>query len=125
MTTFNKDEIDALRYVCGPDARTSEEISNWIRSDTDMRITRVIFSENRYIKPKKVIINDPATIIFWNDGTKTVVKCDSEDEFDKEKGILYAALKKLSTKEAYNDILRAIDSTQDPFVEGVIFCEGK
>lgn len=79
----------------------------------------------RLIKIEKVIVNDPATIIFWDDGTKTVVKCDSEDEFDKEKGILYAALKKLSTKKTYNDILRAIDSTQDPFVEGVIFCEGK
>lgn len=24
---------------------------------------------------KKVIFNDPATIVLWNDGTKTVVKC--------------------------------------------------
>ncbi len=76
-------------------------------------------------KIQKITLNGPATIIFWDDGTKTVVKCDSEDEFDKEKGILYAALKKLSTNKTYNDILRAIDLTKDPFVEGVIFCEGK
>ena len=125
MMAFNKDAIDALRYVSRPDTRTTEEIANWIKSDMDMRITRAIFLKNSYAKPKKVIINDPATIIFWDDGTKTVVKCDSEDEFDKEKGILYAALKKLSTKKTYNDILRAIDSTEDPFVEGVIFCESK
>lgn len=97
---YHEDELDTLRYVSRPDMRITKEL------------------ENNHIKPKKVIINDPATIIFWNDGTKTVVKCDPEDGFDKEKGILYATLKKLSTKKTYNDILRAIDSTQDPFVEG-------
>lgn len=33
---------------------------------------------NRYISPKydpsRIIFNDPATIVFWGDGTKTVVK---------------------------------------------------
>lgn len=57
---------------------------------------------------KKIIHNGPATIIFWNDGDKTVVK--AQDEIDYEKGILYAALKKLATKKEYNDILRAIDA---------------
>lgn len=40
-----------------------------------------------------VIFNRPATIVFWNDGTKTVVK--SQDEaFDKEKGLAMAIAKK-------------------------------
>lgn len=39
---------------------------------------------------KKVIFNDPATIVFWSDGTKTVVKTSYRDVFDKEKGILWA-----------------------------------
>lgn len=34
---------------------------------------------------KKVIFNDPATIILWKDGTKTVVKCQEGDTYDKEK----------------------------------------
>ena len=59
---------------------------------------------------KKLIVDGPATIIFWSDGTKTVVKCDEDDSPDYEKGILYAALKKLSNKKEYNDILRAIDA---------------
>ena len=43
---------------------------------------------------KKVIFNDPATIVFWNDGSKTVVK--SHDEvFDPEKGLAMAVSKKL------------------------------
>ena len=43
---------------------------------------------------KRVIFHDPATIIYWSDGTKTVVKCKNE-EFDKEKGLAMACMKKL------------------------------
>ncbi len=43
---------------------------------------------------KNVIFNDPATIVFWEDGTKTVVKCQDGDEFDPEKGLTMAIAKK-------------------------------
>ena len=43
---------------------------------------------------KNVIFNDPATIVFWEDGTKTVVKCQDSDEFDHEKGLAMAIAKK-------------------------------
>ena len=39
---------------------------------------------------KSVIFNDTATIVFWHDGTKTVVKTSPNDKFDREKGILWA-----------------------------------
>lgn len=42
---------------------------------------------------KKIIFNPPATIIFWDDGAKTVVKCQEGEEFDPEKGIAMAYLK--------------------------------
>lgn len=42
---------------------------------------------------KKVIFNDPATIILWNDGTKTVVKVSGNDTYDKERGFLMCYLK--------------------------------
>ncbi len=44
-------------------------------------------------KIKKVIFNDPATIIIWSDNTKTVVKVENE-AFDKEKGLAIAISKK-------------------------------
>lgn len=47
------------------------------------------------IKVKRVIFNDPATIILWKDGTKTVVKCQNGEAFDPEKGFALAYLKKL------------------------------
>lgn len=55
----------------------------------------------------KVLFNDPATIVFWNDGSKTVVKCNPEDKFDPEKGLAMACMKKLfGNKGYYNDIFR-------------------
>lgn len=50
---------------------------------------------------KNVIFNDPATIVFWTDGTKTVVKAKNE-EFDPEKGLAMAIAKKfLGNKGSY------------------------
>lgn len=43
---------------------------------------------------KDVIFNDPATIIKWSDGTKTVVKCGEGDIYDPEKGMAMAIAKK-------------------------------
>lgn len=76
-------------------------------------------------KIQKIILNGPATIIFWKDDTKTIVKCDDEDTIDKEKGILYAAVKKLSTKETYNDILRSIEllNNGNDFLSGITYKE--
>ena len=55
----------------------------------------------------KVIFNDPATIVFWRDGTKTVVKCNPDDVFDPEKGLAMACMKKLFGNNGfYNDIFR-------------------
>ena len=52
-------------------------------------------SKTNYIPEiKNVIFNDPATIVFWDDGTKTIVKCQDGDEFDPEKGLAMAIAKK-------------------------------
>lgn len=44
---------------------------------------------------KNVIINPPATIVVWGDGTKTVCKCAKGDTFDAEKGIAMCFMKKM------------------------------
>lgn len=43
---------------------------------------------------KKVIFNPPATIVFWADGTKTIVKCMEGKEFNKWDGLAMAICKK-------------------------------
>lgn len=47
------------------------------------------------LKIKKVIFNDPATIVFWNDDEKTVVKCQNGEKFDPEKGLALAISKRV------------------------------
>ena len=53
-----------------------------------------------------VIFNPPATIVFWSDNTKTVVKCDTNLEaYDPEKGIAMAISRKMLTdnkRDYYN-----------------------
>lgn len=46
------------------------------------------------VEPKRIVRNGPALIVFWNDGTKTVVKCHDE-EFDPEKGLAMALARRL------------------------------
>ena len=62
---------------------------------------------NNIPEVKKVIFNDPATIVYWKDGTKTVIKCQKGDDFDSEKGFAMAFLKKCwGNKGNFNDKLR-------------------
>lgn len=69
---------------------------------------------------KKVIFNDPATIVFWKDGTKTVVKCgDSEYGFDPEKGLAMAIAKRALGNEGnyYNEIRKWVKPYCDEYEE--------
>ncbi len=59
---------------------------------------------------KKVIFNDPATIVFWEDGSKTVVKCEKGEKFDPEKGVAIALAKKVLYSKDYS---RIIASSED------------
>ena len=59
-----------------------------------------------YIGIKNVIFNNPCTIILWNDGTKTIVRCEGE-EFDAEKAIAMAFMKRaMGNKGSYYNTIR-------------------
>lgn len=55
---------------------------------------------------KRVIFNPPATIVYWSDCTKTVVKCNVNDIFDPEKGLAMAIAKRCAgnTRAYYAEI---------------------
>lgn len=61
---------------------------------------------------KRVIFNGPATIVFWNDGTKTVVKCAEEEIYNKRTAIMWAIMKK-----AYGNSSR-VNKAFDELIEG-------
>lgn len=79
----NEDFLDAMR-CCYNDILSVEKYnaSMELRVDIPGMIDRVIF-------------NDPATIIIWKDGSKTVVKRSDDDIWDPEKGFCMAIIKKL------------------------------
>ena len=52
----------------------------------------------------RVVLNGPATILFWDDGTKTVVKLQNGDTDDPEKAIMAGMLKRLYPN--WQDVLR-------------------
>lgn len=62
--------------------------------DADIAMTCELYEKIKFTI-KNVIFNGPATIVFWEDGTKTVVKCDERDEFDPEKSIAMTICKKV------------------------------
>ena len=66
------------------------------------------------VKITNVIFNNPATIVFWSDGTKTVVKAQDEN-FDPEKGLAMAIAKKaLGNKGNYfNEIKKWVEPYEE------------
>ena len=83
-----------IKY-CYNDVTTTNAVSHTITT-----------SQTVIPKIKDVIYNDPATIVFWEDETKTVVKCKNE-KFDPEKGLAMAFSKKmLGNKGNYYNIFK-------------------
>ena len=54
---------------------------------------------------KKIMYKPPATIIFWNDGTKTVAVCEKGDVYNKELGFALCVLKKKYGNKKVHDML--------------------
>lgn len=65
----------------------------WVKARCLNDIFRKREAKMKLPRIEKVIFNDPATIVIWRDGTKTVVKAENE-LFDPEKGLAMAISKK-------------------------------
>ena len=62
---------------------------------------------NRLPGITRVIYQAPATIVIWDDGSKTVVKCGDHDTYDPEKGLAMCIAKKaLGNKGSYYNVFR-------------------
>lgn len=66
-------------------------------------VTPLIETAEVYIT--KVVYNNPATIVFWNDGTKTVAKSHGEDSYLPEVGLMICCFKKLTSGSALKNLL--------------------
>ena len=58
---------------------------------------------------KRVIFNDNATIVIWKDDTKTIVRCQPGETFDKEKGLALCIIKhQFGDIGYYNEIFKKL-----------------
>lgn len=106
IRTIEKDLHDDLMKVIlstghelafGPCDLTSDRDGNWrIRSGAlyPRREGKKTASATNTAAIKDVIFAPPATIVYWSDGSKTVVKCSEKDVFDPEKGLAMAIAKR-------------------------------
>lgn len=65
-------------------------------------------NRNTYIPEiKNVYFNDPVTVVLWEDGTKTMVRCQEGDVYSTETGLaLCIAKKSLGNMPNFNNIFR-------------------
>lgn len=83
MRSLNNEQLKSLFG-----ASYEPEPNELFNSGFTIRITET--KENTI---KRVIFNNPATIILWENGTKTVVKVQEGDKYDKRVGFLMCYLK--------------------------------
>ena len=94
------------------------EIENRLNLDINQLVRRVPVPVTNSVEIKNVIFNPPATIVFWADGTKTVVKTQVDDEFDPEKGLAMAISKKALGNQGnyYNQFKKWTEKYEAPDV---------
>ena len=56
---------------------------------------REVNAVDPFYVPKRIIYNNPATIVFWKDGTKTVVKKAAKEPYNKYNAFCAALAKKI------------------------------
>ena len=129
-TAVNKTDVDIYHTTLGPKhylvewnkVRSLTEAAVPILSDVKMQIEVEKYCDedikqvrNLYyglsLSIKDVIFNPPATIVFWMDGTKTVVKDQGEVFYDPEKGMAMAVAKKAFGNQGnyYNQFTKYLD----------------
>lgn len=109
----NKPYVDLpkYKYTTTYDPFTAEFCGSFKVVDEIMKNIHNDLNYQMYVRPyfniKKVIFNKPATIVYWEDGTKTVVKCGKDDTYSEETGLALCFMKKaLGNKGNYNNTFK-------------------
>jgi len=94
---------------------TQEEIIDMAKRVCDDRCNPVMPHSAESVEIDKVKFSGPATIVFWADGSKTVVKCQEGDTFDPEKGLALCFMKKVLGNKSgtFNKVLKMYGKDDD------------
>lgn len=83
--------------------REALRMNNYMTPDYAFEVLYGVGTDAHYVAPgiwhlmpgiDRIIFNNPATIVYWTDGTKTVVKAHDE-EFSEEHGLAMAFARKV------------------------------
>lgn len=132
---FNKEEPEEM----GKKVKTLNDVWNTLTEEQQNAVYYVIGKclEEKGIKipipaPQKasihkIVFNGPATVVFWTDGTKTIVRYNDETETidDREKAVFAACAKKLlgtnATGSNYLDRIKpAFDAAQEKWAKRIV-----
>ena len=94
-----------LQMTVSDKEKTVQDVFDTL-TEEQKTVVYAFMSEPNLVKIKNVVFNPPATIVFWSDNTKTVVKAENET-FDPEKGLAMAIAKKaLGNKGNYYETFK-------------------
>lgn len=96
--------VEKLKEIAANKMKLDNEYLDSLLHSSNRRITN---KKENPMKIKNVIFNEPATIVMWADGTKTIVKCQNGDVYSKETGLAVAIAKKaLGNKGNFNEVFK-------------------
>ena len=97
---YHRDALDNARYITQARAILN---TTYAKEATAMNAAVI----------KNVIFAPPATIVYWSDGSKTVVKCSEKDIFDPEKGLAMAIAKRCGGNKGsyYKEIQKWVEKS--------------
>ena len=102
---YRDDAVDALAY-CTHDIQSVRHYAEIINNNNYDQVNQ----KQLKLNIRKVIFNNPATIVFWLDGTKTIVKKADDEQWDPEKGLAMAIIKKyFGTNKEIKKIILALE----------------
>lgn len=89
-------EYDTQRYKCyamNEDGRYGGELIKFNMFTTEQTLG-CLLGENPKVYIAKVLYNNPATIVFWSDGTQTRNVCPKDTLYNPDTGLAFCVLKK-------------------------------
>lgn len=100
---FKPDNTDIAKYYSA-DCSATASLYDYIRKDMKEMSNTIT----------NIIYNPPATIIFFGDNSKSIVKCRKDEKYDAIKGVAMAIIKHFNKAEFghhWYDIFKVVDHT--------------
>lgn len=76
-------------------AIAAEIINDYFRHASPANTSKKSIHMSRLPDIQKLIYNGDTTIVIWGDGTKTIVRCSDNDNYDREKALMMCMMERM------------------------------